>query len=252
MLDTTAMPPSPLISKRRLRARRAGWLWLALTSVLIAAVAVGQYMTDNLQNLANNHVALAPVYATKGPIIGVLFYVHIIFAGVALILGPLHFVKWIRARHLRVHRFISCSYIVSVLIASPMALVMSTLNSIGISGFFGFASLALLWGFTTVKAYSSIREGDVAAYQAWMIRSFALTYGAVMLRLWFPLLIAAQLIFARGLPDIPVILANAYAPTPYLCWIPNIVLAEILIARRGLPALRMTRHPEPPVSHPLK
>ncbi|MET0452535.1 MAG: DUF2306 domain-containing protein, partial [Mycobacterium sp.] len=44
-------------------------------------------------------------------------------------------------------------------------------------------ALSVLWIWTTYRGYRSAREGDVAAHQAWMIRSFALTYSAPMLRL---------------------------------------------------------------------
>jgi hypothetical protein len=33
--------------------------------------------------------------------------------------------------------------------------------------------------------------------------------------------------------------AQAYAPLPFLAWLPNVVIAEIMIRRRGLPALRI-------------
>jgi hypothetical protein len=34
-----------------------------------------------------------------------------------------------------------------------------------------------------------------------------------------------------------VVFANAYAPVAFLCWLPNIVIAEVIIRRRGLPSL---------------
>jgi uncharacterized membrane protein YozB (DUF420 family) len=117
-------------------------------------------------------------------------------------------------------------------------------SSIGFSGFFGFGTLAILWGFSTVKAYRAIRRGDVASHRAWMMRSFALTYAAVTLRLWFGVLIGVQIPSLSANFDLRAVMANAYAPLPYLCWIPNLVIVELLIGRRGLPSLRMTRRPE--------
>jgi hypothetical protein len=34
--------------------------------------------------------------------------------------------------------------------------------------------------------------------------------------------------------------ANAYAAVPFLAWLPNLVVAEWLIRRRGLPSYRLT------------
>ena len=70
-----------------------------------------------------------------------------------------------------------------------------------------------------------------------MIRNYALTYSAVMLRIWLPLLLV------RADPvravDFDAAFANAYAAVPFLCWLPNLVFAEWLIRRRGLPSYRL-------------
>jgi hypothetical protein len=73
-----------------------------------------------------------------------------------------------------------------------------------------------------------------------MIRNFALTYAAVTLRLWLGVLIAVQLPFVHGPNPFDHMSTTAYAPLPFLCWLPNIVIAELMVRRRGLPALRMT------------
>ncbi|MEU4195507.1 hypothetical protein AB0E69_26640 [Kribbella sp. NPDC026611] len=36
---------------------------------------------------------------------------------------------------------------------------------------------------------------------------------------------------------------NAYAAVPFLCWLPNIVVAELMIRRRNLPGLRFSPSP---------
>jgi hypothetical protein len=114
---------------------------------------------------------------------------------------------------------------------------MSFFSSVAFSGFFGFGTLAVLWTYTTYRGVRSARSHDLASHQAWMIRSFALAYAAVTLRVWLLLLIAVQLPF--GL-DMAVVAANAYAPVAFLCWLPNIVIAEFIIHRRGLPTFLST------------
>ncbi|MFV0374696.1 DUF2306 domain-containing protein [Microbacterium sp.] len=107
-------------------------------------------------------------------------------------------------------------------------------------GFFGFSSLALVWLWTAARAYRAIRAHDVAAHQAWMIRNYALTYGAVTLRIITPVLIVATLVL--GTPTAySSAFANAYAAVPFLAWLPNLLVAEWLIRRRGLPSYRLTR-----------
>ena len=55
--------------------------------------------------------------------------------------------------------------------------------------------------------------------EAWMVRSFALTFAAVMLRLELPLLAAAGLSFEV-----------AYATVAWSCWVPSLLVVELVLA----------------------
>jgi len=65
-----------------------------------------------------------------------------------------------------------------------------------------------------------IVRGDVVAHRRWMLRTFALTYAAVTLRLWLLALVPL-------LGDFP----SAYMLVPFLCWVPNLLVAEWLLRR---------------------
>jgi hypothetical protein len=73
-----------------------------------------------------------------------------------------------------------------------------------------------------------------------MIRNVALTYAAVMLRLWIGVLMGVQSPWITSEASADAAFANAYAAVPFLCWLPNLVVAEWLVRRRDLPTLRMT------------
>ncbi len=45
---------------------------------------------------------------------------------------------------------------------------------------------------------------------------------------------------ATGPGTFDQVLADAYAPVAYLAWIPNLVVAELFLRVRGLPALRVS------------
>ena len=125
-------------------------------------------------------------------------------------------------------------YLVGVAVGSLGGLVIAPTSSAGFVGFFGFSTLAVLWLVTGWRAYRAIRRGDVPTHRAWMIRNYALTYSAVTLRIWLPLLVFAPLLFGQT-PDFE----NAYAAVPFVAWLPNLVFAEWLIRRRGLPSYRL-------------
>lgn len=97
--------------------------------------------------------------------------------------------------------------------------------------------MGVLWLVTGWRAYRAIRRGDVASHRAWMIRNYALTYSAVTLRVWLLLLLAPLWL---GVPwGFAETFANAYAALPLVSWLPNLVFAEWLIRRRGLPSYRL-------------
>ncbi|WP_250445541.1 DUF2306 domain-containing protein, partial [Actinotalea sp. C106] len=224
-------PPSP-----RPRRGRAG---LALTSVLALGVAVfslGLYGTASLDQLAEDGVGLGGAYAAVSPVFQGALYIHIVTASVALLLGPLQFVAALRRRALGVHRAVGRVYLGSVGLGALSSLVLLPVNSAGFVGAFGFGALAVLWLLTGLRALRAVRSGDLASHQAWMMRNYALTFAAVMLRLWLGVLIGVQVPFAGPEADYEAVFSNAYTAVPFLCWLPNLVVAEVLLRRRGLPS----------------
>ncbi|MDA2889987.1 DUF2306 domain-containing protein [Mycolicibacterium sp. BiH015] len=222
-------------TSRSVRSRRhIPWLAVLLTSLAVAVFSPSQYFAGTLGTLAERGVGLAGTYAERPTLIQYVFYIHIVSAGVALLIGGFQFSRRLRQRSRRAHRWIGRSYVAAVSVGAASGLVMAFFSSVGFTGFFGFGTLAALWLWTTYRGYRSAREGDFAEHQAWMIRSFALTYAAPTLRMWFFMLILIQMPFGV---DLDVAAANAYAPVPFLCWLPNVVVAEFLIRRRGLPSL---------------
>ncbi|MBK8802471.1 MAG: DUF2306 domain-containing protein [Fibrobacteres bacterium] len=57
-------------------------------------------------------------------------------------------------------------------------------------------------------------------HHQWMLRSYALTSAAITLRLWLPLGMLAGLDFLA-----------AYVVIAWLCWVPNLLVAEVLAKR---------------------
>ena len=228
--------------------RKTGWLVVLLTSIGIAVYFPGQYLMAGLQRAAATDTGLARTYAADPWFIQAAFYVHISTAGLALLVGPLQFSATLRRRASTVHRWIGRTYVGAVALGAVAAFIMSFVSSVALLGFFGFGSLAVLWFWTTYRGYRAIRTGDIPEHQSWMIRSFALTYAGVTLRLWLIVFLAALNIFAKNHLNSTQIFDYAYAPLPFLAWLPNIVTAELLIHHRELPGLRFTPS-RPPVNN---
>lgn len=146
---------------------------------------------------------------------------HIVGGFVALLVGPWQFVAGLRNRYLQLHRGLGRIYLIAVLIGSIAGLGMAAVSLGGLATHVGFGMLASLWLLTAIFAYRQIRRGDVRAHRQWMIRNYSLTFAAVTLRLWLPL-------FAGAMHIAPM---DAYVTVSWLCWVPNLMVAEIIAAR---------------------
>jgi hypothetical protein len=147
------------------------------------------------------------------------FYQHIFFGGISLFIGWSQFVKTFRDRFLQWHRRIGKLYLISVILSGTAGLYIALYATGGIISIVGFSSLAISWLTTSVFAYVAIRIGNVDDHQFWMIRSYAVCFAAVMLRIWLPLF---QFAF-----DIDFL--TAYRIIAWLCWVPNLIVAELII-----------------------
>jgi uncharacterized membrane protein len=235
----TTTPRAPLA------ATRAGWTWIVLSSLAIGGFAAVPYLTASLAELADAGTGVAGNYDGRPPAVQAALYAHIVAGGLALVVGPFQFLRGLHDRHRGVHRLIGRTYLAAVAVGGLSGLVLAPVSEAGLAGFFGFGTLAVLWLVTAGRAYRAIRRADVAGHRAWMMRNFALTYAAVTLRLWLGVLIAVQVLPEGGI-DAGTAFANAYAVVPFLAWLPNLVVVEWLIRRRGLPSFRIATAPDQP------
>lgn len=236
----------PRSSQRPRRPQRWPWTFVALTSVAVAGWFSGQYV-EGLATVAARtpeSVSAASHFDSLAWPIRSLFIVHITSAAVALAIGPFQFSKRLRRRGMRLHRNLGRVYLIAVLVASVSGATSAFWNSMGIRGVLGYLALDVLWAWTAWLAYRAARERRLREHQAWMIRNFALTYAAVTLRAALPVLILVQLPFGSD-TSFPVLFDNAiHTIAPWLGWLINIVVAEWLIARRGLPGVRWSTFKE--------
>ncbi|MCA9997245.1 MAG: DUF2306 domain-containing protein [Anaerolineales bacterium] len=146
---------------------------------------------------------------------------HALASSVALLIGPFQFLPRLRQkRFLSLHRWLGRIYLLGILLGGLSGFYMARLAHGGFPAQVGFSLLAVLWLFTGAMAYQRIRTGNVRAHEQWMIRNYALTFAAVTLRLYLGL----------GQAFLPEVEFTAvYITTAWLCWIPNLLIAEILI-----------------------
>ena len=155
---------------------------------------------------------------------------HTLFGPIALALGLVQFLPAMRrASRWRAHRIIGRIYGISALILACAGLYLAVYSAGGMITHIGFGLLAVCVLITVVAGYRRIRAGDIVAHREWMLRSYALIFAAVTLRIWLPILIIAY----QG-AFIP-----AYRWVAWVSWVPNILWAEWIIRRGWRPTFEL-------------
>lgn len=195
-----------------------GYFFLGLFAVFIGLYPlrfIGLPYEESLLGSKSETLLNSSLYLTA-------FYTHIFLGGLALLAGFSQFYKKLRRKSPALHRTLGKIYVTAVLLSGLAGLGIAFFATGGIIPALGFAGLAIFWLYTTSNAYASIKKPDIEAHQRWMIRSYALCFAAVTLRLYLPLFTGAL-----NIDFIP-----AYKIIAWLCWVPNILVAEIFIVRR--------------------
>jgi hypothetical protein len=157
----------------------------------------------------------------------IAMYGHFAGGGVALAVGALQASAWLRARSIALHRWLGRIYVFAVLVGGTTGLRLAFESQGGGVAHAGFGLLGLAWLATTLIAYRLIHRGDQAGHRDWAIRSYALTFAAVTLRLYVPLSALAGASFETVYPAIA-----------WLCWVPNLMFVELFLVSRRLGAVR--------------
>jgi len=208
------VPLSPLTAA-------AAWAWrlIVLLSLVIGAYAIF--------HVATRYAFVPPeVTANRFPTEFGL-HLHIAAAGIALLAGPLQFVRTLRVRRPRLHRLAGRTYVAAVLVGGGAGAAIALSTAHGPVAGSGFLIMGVLWLATTLAGLRAVLRRDFRAHEEWMVRSFALAFAAVTQRLYLLFILAPGLNFEI-----------VYPAAAWLCWVPNLILAETwLRLRRRHPAL---------------
>ncbi|MCF6322683.1 MAG: DUF2306 domain-containing protein [Rhizobiaceae bacterium] len=152
------------------------------------------------------------------------FYLHVVAGPIALMIAPFQFTRSFRAARPSLHRLFGRIYAVAVLVGGVSGLHLAATTNAGPVAVSGFGLLSILWLWTTTQAVLHARAGRFLEHRRWMIRSAAFTFAGVTLRIWLGAGIAS------GMP-----VEVFYPYLSWICWIPNIIIAEMILRKGALP-----------------
>lgn len=195
------------------------WLLIVLPAALIAAYAIAVLSSRALgPPFIYERLAQMPLV-----VIG-----HLGGSAIALVTGALQVNARLRNRYLNLHRWLGRTYVIAVAIGGTSGFILATRSQGGLVTHIGFGAMAASWLFTTALAWRYIRRGDQVEHRRWMLRSYAVAFGAVTLRIYLAACLAA------GLPFVDV-----YQPISWASWVPNLLFVDWWLLRpRKNPAAR--------------
>lgn len=183
-----------------------GSLLIALATLRVLILPIGVVMPNMAHYVGDAPLALVA---------------HLVGGPLALALAPFQLWAGLRSRRPGLHRWTGRFYGLSVALGGVGALALVPDFTGSTFAAAGFVGLGLAWLVTTGLGIWHARAGDLAAHRRWMLRSVALTFGAVTLRL-----IMAPLMAAGWSVN------DTYLITAWGCWVPNLIVLEYWLRRR--------------------
>lgn len=188
----------------------AGFVLMVILAVGVAGASARYFAPDSpMADAMRPHLDARPI----------AFLTHVVGGIAALLLGAFQFVTRLGVRR-KWHAAAGRIYVLACLASGAGGLIIAWHSSAGPIATAGFSGLAVAWLASTTMGFLAIVGGRVAEHRRWMLRSYALTLAAVTLRIMLPLI-----------PVLGIDFVAAYQAISFLCWVPNLILAEVWISR---------------------
>jgi len=193
--------------------RKILWFLMTLFSVLVAVYGWVFLALDGF----GEHGQMSYHFARR-PLAVIL---HFGFSPLALLIGGFQFLGNVRVKYPAIHRWTGRIYVLACLLGAVGGLWLAATSEAGLVAQSGFAFLGIAWITVTGKAYLEARAKRFDNHKRWMVRSFALTFAAVTLRLYLGLTMG----------PLQMDFAVVYALIAWACWVPNLLFAEYYLRR---------------------
>ena len=214
------------------------WFIITILAISISGYAIVQYLILGpdksgfvMSKMNFGHVLNAVWY--------IMLYIHASASLIALALGPFLLSRKIRNKNQTLHKRLGIIYYIGILFGGLSGLYLAFHATGGILSTFGFGLLSLFWLSTAGTALYQIKQRQIEQHRKWMIRNYSLTFAAVTLRMWL-----LVFILLAGVENY----VTSYTIISWLCWIPNLLIAEYYLRKPR----NIVRNPEKRISPPVR
>lgn len=164
-------------------------------------------------NIKQTEVQSVSLYLT-------VFYIHVYSSIFTLFAGFTQFNETILKNNKRLHKAIGKLYFYTVIfLSAPSGLFIGIYANGGFYSKISFVLLAILWFWFTIQGLLKIKKNNYNQHKYFMMRSFALAFSAITLRLWKVIIVY---LFEPAPMDVYQIIA-------WLGWVPNLLIVEYYI-----------------------
>jgi len=191
------------------------WILIAFLAIAVGLYPIGYsfavFRQNSLLTSKSWELLTNAAYMTA-------FYTHIVWGGISLAIGWSQFIRSWRSKHPTFHRYLGYLYVIAVLISSITGFIIAFFSTGGTLGAIGFGGLGVAWFTTNLFAFIKIKKGKIKEHERWMMRNYTLTFSAVTLRIYLPILLML------GCDIVQALMISSW-----LCWVPTLVGMEIYI-----------------------
>lgn len=198
------------------------WFIFSVLAILISGYSIVQYLIMDAHQAGFVRLKLM-FMSTLNLFWYIMLYIHIVFSVVALVIGPFTLFSKFREKNINWHRILGKIYMIGILFGGVSGLYLAFYATGGLVSQLGFGCLSIFWMITASQALVKIKHKKIYNHQKWMIRNYSLTFAAVTLRIWLVLFT-----FLFGFKNFNL----SYAMIAWLCWVPNLIVAELIIQRK--------------------
>jgi hypothetical protein len=158
-------------------------------------------------------------------------FAHALAGTLALFIGPFQFWPGLKQSRPMLHRVMGVIYAASALVGAVAALYLAFHTDFGWMYAMGLTSMAMAWMISTGLATIAIYRQVIPQHKEWMVRSYVVTFGFVVLR------IVADVLESRNIGSV----SDRLAVGSWICWSVPLLITEALMQGRKVFAARPSK-----------